>query len=54
MQSLGRIAGLPTPGIDAVITMARMLIENLDEGQTLKNLDLEGVSKEDFIQRCRG
>jgi len=53
MQSLGRIAGLPTPGIDAVIGMARMLIDGLAEGRTIANLGLEGLNKEDFIKRCR-
>ncbi len=54
MQSLGKIAGVPTPGIDAVITMARMLIDGLAEGRTLANLGLEGIGRDEFLKRCRG
>ncbi len=53
-QSLGQIAGVPTPCIDAVITIARHMIPEITEGRTVKNLGLEGVSKEEFLELCRG
>ncbi|MDY3867935.1 MAG: NAD/NADP octopine/nopaline dehydrogenase family protein [Pyramidobacter sp.] len=54
LQSLGKIAGVPTPCIDAMITVARTLLPHMIEGRTVKNLGLEGVSKEEFIKMCRG
>lgn len=53
LQSLGKIAGVPTPCIDAMVTVGRTLMPDMVEGRTLKNLGLEGVSKEDFIKMCR-
>lgn len=54
LQSLGLIANVPTPCIDAMITVGRTLLPEMIEGRTIKNLGLEGVSKEEFIQMCRG
>ncbi len=54
LQSLGQIAGIPTPCMDAVITFARNMIPEIIEGRTVKNLGLEGISKEEFIHMCRG
>lgn len=53
LQSMGKVAGVPTPCIDAVVTIARSMIPDMDEGRTLKNLGLEGVSKEEFERMCR-
>lgn len=53
LQSLGRIAGVPTPCIDAMITVGRTLLPHMIEGRTVENLGLTGVSKEDFIDMCR-
>ena len=53
LQSLGQIAGVPTPCIDAMITVGRTLLPHMIEGRTVKNLGLEGVSKEEFIRMCR-
>ena len=53
-QSLGQIAGVPTPCIDAVITIARHMIPEIIEGRTVENLGLKGMSKDEFIQLCRG
>jgi len=52
-QTLGIIAGVPTPCIDALITLARKIIPEMEEGRTPENLGLEGVSKEEFIKSCR-
>lgn len=54
LQSMGKVAGVPTPNIDAIVTIARALIPEMDEGRTLKNLGLEGVTKEEFEKMCRG
>ncbi len=53
LQSLGKIAGVPTPCIDAMITVGRTLCPQMIEGRTVKNLGLEGVSKDEFIKMCR-
>lgn len=53
LQSLGQLAGVPTPCIDAMVTVGRTLCPDMIEGRTLKNLGLEGVTKEAFIQMCR-
>lgn len=53
IQTLGQIAGVPTPTADAVITLARAMVPELEEGRTLKNLGLDGVSREEFLMMCR-
>lgn len=53
-QTLAKIAGLEVPTIDAVVTIAKDLLSDLDEGRTSKNLKLENVTKEEFITMCRG
>ncbi len=53
-QTLAKIAGIEIPTIDAVVTIARDLIKDLDEGRTSNNLGLGNVTKKEFIQMCRG
>ena len=53
LQTMGQVAGVPTPCISAVITVARAIIPEMDEGRTRKNLGLEGVDKEAFEAMCR-
>lgn len=53
-QSLAQLAGLATPTIDAVVTLARQLLPDLDEGRTLQNLGLAGTTKEEFLALCTG
>ena len=53
LQPLGQLAGVPTPCIDAMITVGRTLCPEMIEGRTLKNLGLENVTKEEFIRMCR-
>lgn len=53
LQTLGQIAGVPTPCMDAMITVGRTLLPEMIEGRTRKNLRLENVSKEEFIEMCR-
>ena len=54
LQTLGQIAEVPTPCIDAMIVVGRTLVPNMIEGRTRRTLGLEQVSKEEFIQLCRG
>lgn len=54
LQTLGLIAGVPTPCIDAMIVVGRTLLPEMIEGRTRKNLGLENVTKEQFIAMCRG
>lgn len=53
-QTLAKIAQIKTPTVDAVVTVAGNLLDDLEDGRTLKNLGLEGVSKEAFLKLCRG
>lgn len=53
LQTMGEVAGVPTPCIDAVVTVARAIIPDMDEGRTAKNLGLENVTKEEFEKMCR-
>lgn len=53
LQSMGKIAGVPTPCIDSIITVAKAMIPEIVEGRTVKNLGLEGVTKEEFEKMCR-
>ena len=53
LQSLGKIANVPTPCIDAVITVARAIIPDMDEGRTTENLGLADATKETFMKMCR-
>lgn len=53
--ALGEIAGVPTPCMSAMVTIGRSILgDELDEGRTLKNLGLEGVSKEEFLKYVIG
>lgn len=53
LQSLGIIANVPTPCIDAMITVGNVLVPGMAKGRTIDNLGLEGVTKEEFIKMCR-
>ena len=53
-QSMGKLAGVPTPTADALVALARVMVPEVEEGRTLKNLGLEGVTKEAFLKLCRG
>lgn len=51
LQSLAKIAGVVTPCIDAVVQLARgMLQSELDEGRTCRALGIEGMAKEDLMR----
>ena len=52
-QSLAKIAGVKTQLIDAFTIIGRTLVPEIEEGRTIKNLGLEGMSKEDLIKMVR-
>lgn len=55
VQSLGKIAGIPTPYIDAIITLGRGTIgEGLDEGRTTDYLGINNMTKEEFLKYVMG
>lgn len=56
IQTLARIAGLPTVAIDTVVNLAYILLgDQLDEGRTLENLGLsESTTVGDILKMCRG
>ena len=54
-SALGRVAGVPTPCIDAIITIGRAVYgERLDEGRTLETLGLTHMTKEDLLTYIKG
>lgn len=52
IAALGRAAGVETPNIDAVITLACSIYgkDFRTEGRSLKNLGLEGLSRDEIIE----
>jgi len=52
-QTLGKIAGVPTPCVDALITIGKVLLPEIEGGRTVEYLGLEGLSKEEFMAMCR-
>ena len=54
-SALGHVAGVPTPCIDAIITIGRAVYgDRLDEGRTLETLGLVGVTKEELLAYIKG
>jgi opine dehydrogenase len=58
LSELGRIAGVPTPAMDAVITMASIIhaTDYRKNGRNLLNLGIEGMNKKDlraFVEKGR-
>lgn len=54
IKAMGQVAGVQTPCIDAVITLARAIVDDVAEGRTAKNLSIDGMSKEEFLKLCIG
>lgn len=54
IKAMGQVAGVETPCINAVITLARAIVDDVAEGRTAKNLGIDGMSKEDFLKLCIG
>ena len=55
IAELGKVVGVKTPIMDAIITLADTLFERdfSKEGRTLASLGLEGASKEEICQRFK-
>ena len=53
-RAMAQIAGIKTPLIDSVVTMARAVVDGVDEGRTAKNLGIDDMSKEEFLKLCIG
>ena len=51
-SSLGKVAGVATPAIDAVVNIASALTKRnfFEEGRNLRNLGLEGMSVDQIRQ----
>lgn len=55
LQSLGKITGVPTPCMDAIITIGRAIMgDRMDEGRTVQALGLEGMDKEALLKYIMG
>ncbi len=52
-QSLAKVADLQTPAIDAVITLSKIMLPDLEEGRTVENLGFTGKSVQDILAMCR-
>lgn len=54
IRAMAQIAGVATPVIDSIITIARAIVDGVDEGRTAKNLGIDGMSKDEFLKLCIG
>ena len=55
LSALGHVVGVPTPNIDAVITLARtMLGDRITTGRTAEMLGLEGITKKQLLEYVIG
>ena len=54
-SALGQVTGVPTPCIDAIITIGRAIFgDRLDRGRTLESMGLAGISKEELLSYVKG
>jgi len=53
-KAMGGVAGVKTPCIDSIITIARSVVDNVEEGRTAKNLGIDQMSKDEFLKLCIG
>ncbi len=53
-KTMAQIGGVKTPCIDAIITLARTLVDGIEEGRTAKSLGIENMSKDEFLKMCLG
>ena len=55
IQTLAQVAGVPTPCIDAIVTLGRTIIgDQMDEGRTAEALGIAGMSLEKLMQYIKG
>lgn len=53
--ALGELTGVPTPCMSAICTIGKAILgDELDEGRTLRNLGLEGMTIEQFLKYVNG
>ena len=52
-RRLAKVADLQTPAIDAVITLSKIMLPDLEEGRTVENLGFTGKSVQDILAMCR-
>lgn len=55
LSELGKVAGVPTPLFDSLITMCSVLLgrDFTSEGRTLERLGLAGLTKDEIIQKIQ-
>ena len=55
ISALGKIVGVPTPCIDAIITIGRAIMgDEMEEGRTVEALGLSGMDKNSLLQFVNG
>lgn len=55
LHALGQVAGIPTPCMDAIITIGRAIMGNqMDEGRTARMLGIEGMTKDQLVAYING
>lgn len=55
LHALGQVAGVPTPCMDAIITIGRAIMGNeMDEGRTARALGLAGMTKDQLLSYING
>ena len=54
LRALAQVVGVPTPCMDAIISIGYAVMDNMDEGRTAKNLGIEGMTKEELLKYCIG
>lgn len=55
IQALAQVVGVPTPCIDAIVTLGRTILDDkMDEGRTAEALGIAGMTKEEFLKYING
>ena len=55
IQAIARVAGVPTPKIDAIVTLGRTILgEKMQTGRNAATLGLEGMDKEQLLALING
>ena len=54
IQTIARIAGVPTPCIDAIVQIGRTILDDMDEGRTARALGLEGMDRDALLRFVNG
>ena len=55
IRALAQVAGVPTPCIDAIITIGRVVLgDKMDEGRTAEALGIGGMSRDELLAYIRG